>query len=176
MTCSIEELRGSPWHAVHVSLILLSSAVPALAKTPSHCSPSERIIYSCQIKDSAKVVSLCASKQLNSQSGYLQYRFGRPGRVELEFPKERQNSQEQFRYAHYFRFQVDRTELSFKNNGFEYVLYDYHDGEEKPSKSENGVRVQETSLLCGSGAINRLSKLEKVVPCDEASALAAHCQ
>src|SRR2546430_9257893 len=58
------------------------------------CAKDERIIFSCPVKRPAKIVSICASKNLTSEQGYLQYRFGLPGKVELEFPKDRTGTQE----------------------------------------------------------------------------------
>lgn len=152
-------------------LALTCISVSALAGAPSHCITLEQVIYSCKIKNSQKVVSLCASKDLSAKSGYLQYRFGHLGKVELEFPDERKNSQTQFRYAHYFRFQIDRTEVSFKNAGYEYALYSYYDGEEKPPKSEAGVRVNKTMLPCGGDVADNLLNLKDVVRCDEDNSL-----
>ena len=48
------------------------------------CASDERIIFSCPIRRPAKIVSLCASKNLTSERGYLQYRFGVPEKIELE--------------------------------------------------------------------------------------------
>jgi hypothetical protein len=53
----------------------------------SLCTKDERIIFSCPVKRPAKIVSVCASKDLTSDRGYLQYRFGLPGKIELEFPQ-----------------------------------------------------------------------------------------
>src|SRR5712691_7480717 len=73
----------------------------------SLCAKDEHIIFSCAVKRTAKlpakIVSLCASRDLDKERGYLQYRFGLPGKVELEFPKGRQGTQQQFRYSHYLR-------------------------------------------------------------------------
>src|SRR2546430_16398437 len=80
------------------------------------CAKDERIIFSCPVKRPAKIVSICASKNLTSEQGYLQYRFGLPGKVELEFPKDRTGTQTKFQYTHYFRAQFDLTEISFNVN------------------------------------------------------------
>lgn len=121
------------------------------------CAAGEQIIFSCQLRGSAKLVSLCGSKTLSRDEGHLQYRFGRPGRIELEFPKNRADSQKQFSYEHVFRFQFDRTEIGFENEGFLYTLFDYYDGEQKPARREAGVRVRaagenagEVTMRCGS--------------------------
>lgn len=143
----------------------------ALAETPSHCAPSEQILFHCRMRDSTKILSVCAARELSATSGYLQYRFGRPGKVELEFPQEKTKTQQQFRYSHYFRFQTDRTELSFRHNGFEYAVYSDYEAELKPARKETGVRVNTTELPCGGQVIDKLSKLAEVVPCDENTAL-----
>jgi len=159
------DMPGSTTPQFWILSLLLLPWGAAVAAPPSHCSPSEQVIYSCKLKNSAKIVSLCASKRLSDRAGYLQYRFGRPGRIELEFPTERLDSQKRFEYAHYFRFQYDLTELRFASGDHQYALYDYYNGEEQPAQSTTGVRVGEISLACdGPPGINRLSTLEKVVP------------
>ena len=50
----------------------------------SHCRAHERIIFSCSL--GKKTVSVCASDDLSATSGYLQYRFGQKGALELAFP------------------------------------------------------------------------------------------
>ena len=60
------------------------------------CAADERVIFSCVLRQTAKSVSVCASKDLTNEKGYLQYRFGMPGKIELEFPKDRANTQQQF--------------------------------------------------------------------------------
>src|SRR5213594_3849147 len=82
---------------------------PAGLQAGTLCATSERIIFSCPIRRPAKIVSLCASKDLTSERGYLQYRFGVPEKIELEFPKSRTGTQPQFQYTHYFRAQFDLT-------------------------------------------------------------------
>jgi hypothetical protein len=136
----------------------------------SLCARDERIIFSCPVRKPAKIVSLCASKDLASDKGYLQYRFGLPGKVELEFPKERTGTQQQFQYTHYFRAQVDLTEISFKNNGYEYQITDDYNGEEKPAQSTQGVMVtaagkpKEVSLACRTKPKADYADLQAVLP------------
>src|SRR5213592_2066971 len=83
------------------------------------CARDERVIFSCPIRRPAKIVSLCASKDLTSETGYLQYRFGLPGKVELEFPKDRTGTQQKFQYTHYFRAQFEMTSINFTIDGYE---------------------------------------------------------
>ena len=128
---------------------------PTAALQPNTlCDRNERVIFSCRVKRPAKIVSVCASKDLTSERGYLQYRFGLPGKIELEYPKDRTGTQTKFQYTHYFRAQVDLTEISFNVNGYEYQVTDDYNGEEKPAQTIQGVSVtapgkaKEVSFVC----------------------------
>ena len=133
------------------------------------CDRNERVIFSCPIKRPAKIVSICASKDLTSDHGYLQYRFGLPGKIELEFPKERTGTQTKFQYTHYFRAQVDLTEISFNVNGYEYQVTDDYNGEEKPAQTIQGVSVtasgkpKEVSFVCRTKPKADYSDLQAVL-------------
>jgi len=105
------------------------------------CTKDERVIFACALNRPSKVVSVCASKDLTRERGYLQYRFGVPTNVELEFPKERTGTQGKFDYSHYFRAQVDLTEINFKIEGVEYSVVDDYNGEEKPPQTSQGVTI-----------------------------------
>ncbi|PYS44386.1 MAG: hypothetical protein DMF71_03800 [Acidobacteria bacterium] len=118
-----------------------ASSQPATLQPNTLCGRDERVIFS-------------SSKDLTSERGYLQYRFGLPGKIELEFPKDRTGTQEKFHYTHYFRARVDLTEISFSINGYEYQVTDDYNGEEKPAQIIQGVSVtapgkpKEVSFVC----------------------------
>jgi hypothetical protein len=142
-----------------VSFFASHSKSVQAAKPPARtlCAADERVIFSCGLKHPAKIVSVCASKDLTNEKGYLQYRFGMPGKIELEFPKDRTNTQQQFEYSHYFRARVDMTEINFTVNGVSYSVFDDYNGEEKPEVSEQGVSInwpgtnkKEVRYLCAS--------------------------
>ena len=143
----------------------------------SLCAKSEHIIFSCVTKRSgipasrspAKIVSLCGSRDLDKQRGYLQYRYGLPGKVELEFPSARIGTQQMFQYTHYMRYQVDLTEINFEIDGYQYQIFDDYNGEEKPRISTEGVSVtapgkqKEVSFVCRSKAQADYSMLDEVL-------------
>jgi hypothetical protein len=127
-----------------------------VAPTVTLCDNMEKVVFSCQLK-SAKMISLCGSSKFTKTEGYLQYRFGLPGNVELEYPQQRTDSQKIFHYSHYFRAQVDLTEISFSANGYTYTVFSNYNGEEKPAISDQGVKVtqankKEVSYGCRSKA------------------------
>ena len=143
----------------------------------SLCARTEHIIFSCVTKRSgvsasrspAKTASLCASPDLDREQGYLQYRYGLPGKVELEFPSSRTGTQRMFQYSHYMRYQVDLTEINFEIDGYQYQIFDDYNGEEKPRISTEGVNVtapgkqKEVSFVCRTKAKADYSKLDEVL-------------
>jgi len=148
-----------------------------LLQPNSLCAKAERIIFSCLTKrsgvrstgGSSKIASLCGSRDLDKQRGYLQYRYGLPGKVELEFPSSRTGTQQMFRYNHYMRYQVDLTEINFEINGYQYQIFDDYNGEEKPPISTEGVTVtapgkpKEVSFVCRTKAKADYSTLDEVL-------------
>lgn len=129
------------------STIVRSSAAVGQVKSPralqpnTLCAKDERAIFACVLKRPAKIVSICGSKNLTRDAGYLQYRFGLPGKIELQFPKDRTGSQQKFEYTHYFRAQVDLTEINFSIDGVNYSVFDDYNGEEKPPQSLEGITI-----------------------------------
>jgi hypothetical protein len=152
----------------------LSSLPLAAANSPiTLCRSEEQVIFSCPMAGSGKVISLCASPTIDTKRGYLQYRFGKSGAVELQFPQARANTQLAFRYAHYFRARVDRTEITFDNHDYRYVIFDYFEGDVKPTIRQAGVRVSrhggnnhEQELKCTGTPLSKLGVLESVITRD----------
>lgn len=149
--------------------LLLLAVLPSPPQVVSLCGVDEVIIFNCATKPSGKIVSLCASKDLTKDRGYIHYRFGLASKIELEFPKDRQQTPQAFKYNHYFRAQFDQTEISFTSNGYEYSIFDDYNGEERPARSEQGVRVtppnngKEVTLTCRGRAKADYSNLGDVL-------------
>ncbi len=66
-----------PVPAAVIFTALAAVPTPARAKPPSLCRTPEPILFTCGV--GTKVVSICGQEQ-----GGAVYRFGRPGRVEIE--------------------------------------------------------------------------------------------
>ena len=147
-----------------------ASSAKSAPQSTSLCAKDERVIFSCPVRRPAKIVSLCASKDLTSARGYLQYRFGLPGKIELEYPKDRQGTQAKFQYTHYFRAQFDTTSINFTIDGYEYSVFDDYNGEEKPKISTQGVSVtapgkpKEVSFVCRTKPNADYNDLQAVLP------------
>lgn len=136
----------------------------------SLCAPDERIIFSCPTEEATKILSLCASKDLTSDSGYLQYRYGLPGE-KFEYPKDRKGTQEKFQYSVYPRSQLDpaRRRIHFNDGDEVKVVDDFYNA----ATRRQGVSVIEPDkpeefTYCTTQAIVDYSDLEYVLPVNEA--------
>ena len=141
----------------------------------SLCNANEDVIFNCEVAGRRKTVSLCSSKQLDRQRGYLQYRFGRPGAIELEYPRERQNTQAAFKYSRYTRPLVTLLTVRFETSGYTYELHDDDDSEGRPTRRDfyltvtpPGANQNSTDMRCHAPVTSHLIKLEDVVPNEEA--------
>lgn len=152
------------------SLAHASTGTDAL-KPVSLCAADERIVWSCEIAGAKrKIVSVCGSRRLDKQNGYLQYRFGVPGHVELEYPSARQNTQTGFTFSRYTRPRTTYLRLGFKLNEFEYEIYD----DSADEGASAGVRVtpdnddaRAVDYRCRKPVVHHLIELEEVVPNSE---------
>ena len=150
-------------------LVAVTAGSGAQTQPGSLCESTEKTVFSCTVGKAAKMVSLCSSKELTKDRGYLQYRFGLPGKIELEFPKQREESRSAFKYSHYFRAQFDQTEISFNSDGYEYAIFDDYNGEQKPAQRDQGIRItpptgKETTLSCRGKAKAQYGDLADVFP------------
>ncbi|MGH9906047.1 MAG: hypothetical protein ACRD8U_10770 [Pyrinomonadaceae bacterium] len=139
-------------------------------RATSLCRKDEQVLFACKTAAS-KIISLCGSKELEEKKGYLQYRFGKPGALELQFPEKLENTQSAFRYDNYFRAQVSRTHLRFDNGGYRYELFYYYEGDISPKIIQGGVTVEppgkdkeSIQIDCLGRVVSRLAGLESVVP------------
>ena len=141
-------------------------ASAAGSPTPGLCMPAETAYFVCRTSKE-RWISLCGTAQRA-----LQYRFGTLARTELRFPEDPAAGAASFAFAHYFRFQTDRTEIGFRNQGVDYALFDYTE----EGKRRAGIRVtttegKETELVCSGRITSRLGQLDGIVRCDPDNAL-----
>ena len=109
-------------------IFILTFLIPATFWA-QYLLPNEEVVYSFETKNGKKM-SLVKDKT----NQYIQYRFGTKNKVEMEFPAERtKESWKKCHYNSYWRgggiqnagMEIDN--LSFNNNGYEYLLFrTYH--------------------------------------------------
>lgn len=155
-------------------------AVSACASDPgpdrgaSLCAADEAVVFSCATDAGGKLASLCSSPGLDRDTGYLQYRFGAPGRIELAHPEELAGSASAFLYARYTRPRVTYLELRFAAGGSQHAIHQDFDAEQDPPVAEAYIEVGAASadagdaaatvLRCRGAAEGSLMALEDFVP------------
>ena len=106
------------------------------------CKTNEIDYFSC--KTQAKVVSLCASKNLSSTDGYMQFRYGRRGNIELRFPPEDRHPKGLFTNTH--ENYTDGTEfgLHFNVGELTYTVYNTitFPGPSRDPANRHGLRIE----------------------------------
>ena len=74
-----------PLHARAAAAVLLcAGAALAPAAAAAHCAGGEQTVFACAA--GAHMLAVCASPALDAATGWLQYRYGRAGAVELRLP------------------------------------------------------------------------------------------
>lgn len=104
-----------------IVLLTFGVASQANAATPSHCTPKERVIFSCSV--GKKIVSVCASSDLSTTTGILQYRFGIVGSPELIYPSTSLASRSVVRSGMLMFSGGGAAYLRFTNGIYAYVTY-----------------------------------------------------
>lgn len=83
---NIKKGNSSNW--VFMAGFLMVATVPLLAsgEEKTHCDSDEDIYFSCPLQN-GKIVSVCAKNNTDPTKGYVQYRYGKPEAIELEYPR-----------------------------------------------------------------------------------------
>jgi hypothetical protein len=152
--------------ALGALLALLPTCWHADATAGGLCAATETTFFACQTRQ-RKWISLCGSVPRT-----LQYRFGTVARTELSFPDDPAVGLTRFEFAHYFRYQTDRTEVSFHSGEVDYAVFDYTEHRKRSA----GVRVtpadgREREFACRGRIESALQKLNGVLRCDPDNAL-----
>lgn len=129
------------------------------------CYPHEEIYFSCAVDK--KIISICASGNISPENGYVKYRFGRPGKPELEFPKQSVPPMGKFSISDFYGGNINSVHLKFKSGEYTYVVYQSATSGVYITKNGRTVR----NLLCDRGHYRQISPrakrgIETVAPDD----------
>ena len=148
--------------ALVVAAPLFVAAAPA-----SLCAGGETAYFECAMA-SGKLLAVCGALPER-----LQYRFGRPGAVELAHPAAADEGPKTLLIARYHRYRTDRLALRFEREGVSYSVFDdQEDGRRRGGVEVKTVDARVRELVCTGQVASRLSELVGVVACDRDSALA----
>lgn len=148
-------------------LSLLSFAACATRPVPgSLCGAAQTTYFSCQTARQ-RTISLCGALP-----SALQYRYGRPGKIELVHPRDMAHGARQFAFAHYSRYQTDRVEISFRHGDADYTLFDYAENGRRSAGVQVATAAGKTAEIRCAGRIHgTLATMAGSLRCDADSAL-----
>ncbi len=113
-------------------LFLACLLSPLAAHSQTHCAKKELDYFSCKIRGSEKVVSVCGSTFRDGanadanivDSAWIQYRFGKPGHLELIYPERPQPLLGRFSAEFILANDSRLYALGFRRGGYRYELVD----------------------------------------------------
>ena len=158
----------------HIAFVASSVVTSAcFAGQATHCTTDEQIFFNFKVR-SGKLISVCGSKNLSPESGYVQYRFGPLGRPELQYPTTTLEWSDHFSLESHRPYQAESELLHFSIGEHEYSVYQVHGTDTIPPNAA-GVLVSGPSigargapsfsdLKCLPGRIERLGELAGSVP------------
>ncbi len=142
---------------VRVGLVLLSLLYFQSAHAMTLCNPAEEIIWSCSSKNN--IYSVCASKDLSINAGYMQYRAAKKGKTVFKYPEETKSHPSTL---FHFALLAKGAMLSFNNNEYKYELFEGLMGEPSIMVSKNGKTIQDIQCEAGSDTLT-LTPIQKIL-------------
>jgi len=107
---------------VLICILFCKVAVAAPPGEKFLCTKDEKVVFGCNLDK--KVLSLCASNSSSSSLPAFQYRFGMPGRLELQFPNVPSPAKNRFWFSSTMFSGGGSAHVRFVNADYEYVLFD----------------------------------------------------
>lgn len=105
--CAAASPRGA---AAVLVLGAAAALVPPAAR--AHCAADEQTLFACPA--GTRTLAVCAAPDLDAARGWLQYRYGRAGAVELRLPTERDGA---------WRARVRGGTLAYSGGGGAYLAF-----------------------------------------------------
>lgn len=159
-------MNGPSLMAVILAGLFASHIVVAAAGEQTLCHDNETAVFSCHIKESAKIASICVATATDSTDaqndvGYVQYRFGRRDKIELEFPTNKQASKQRF-------YVMSNNAIAFVSGSHLYTVGELH-YDAKRGSGFAGVEVESrdeqkhTFLECAGDDPPHVAELSAIV-------------
>ncbi|BAF71700.1 hypothetical protein [Sulfurovum sp. NBC37-1] len=119
-------------------ILLLILTVSVFAN--EHLEKGEKLLYSFKTQK-GKTVTIA----VGANDSYMVYRYGKEGKIEFEYPKNRKNSFGKFTFSSYFRGGgaqnegLDLNALSFTNKSYKYTIFDEYSAADE--SRDIGIRI-----------------------------------
>lgn len=132
-------------------LTLTVFTVTNVSMAATLCTEEEQPLFNCMVKQ--RIISVCASKPLTKEKGYVQYRFGTKSKMEFQFPNEPSPQGRHFQLSSTAYAGGGETHLRFINENFEYIIFertikgDVHEPGTRPTIFTDGIMVKKTGKI-----------------------------
>lgn len=159
-----------------ISLLLMSISLASVAADPTQreeytpswtdgranpnqipeslCNLTKEIIsYTCTLVN-GKIASVCASRDLAPGSdgpGYIAYRYGLPGKVELAYPEKLQPPSNLFFYSGMWSHYEAQVSLSFARKPYIYTVFNHSYFKTNKRVSRSGKWAHRTGVSVRAG-------------------------
>jgi len=140
-----------------LAAIAAASNVVYAETVATHCTSNELTLFSCTLKKH-KTVSVCASKDLSPNSGYMQYRFGKIGKIENTIPKSSKGlpnftlQASKDSHAEYNNLVISEGSFNYNITSFRQLTPKNKDGYPTPPSSDS-LSVEDTRKSMREGNI-----------------------
>lgn len=118
--------KRNSWLRAAVGLGLVVCGPVAFAA--GHCQAAETTYFSCRIKDTANIASLCGASPspktdaAGAGEGWMQYRFGPADRIEFSFPTDKKDSLAEFDGERLLRPRSSAATVTFRHQGVSFTV------------------------------------------------------
>lgn len=159
-------MQRTPGLIAAFAALLAFAPIAGSARAAGLCGAAQTTYFSCPTARH-RAIALCGAVPTA-----LQYRYGTPSRIELAFPANAADGASQLGYAHYARYQAERTEVTFSRVGVDYAVFDYTE----QGRRRAGVQVTTADgevheVACAGAIEGRLDTLGTNLRCDPDNAL-----
>lgn len=142
-------MTRKPLLAAAAAAALSAFALPAV-QAQSLCAPAEKSLFSCEI--GKKILSICASKELDETKGTLQYRYGTADKLDLAYPEKPEHPKKHFTGNRLYSSAEGSLilELAFKRGTTGYTVFTQDIKGKKSAGVTVSVNGKDTDLKCKS--------------------------
>lgn len=115
--------KNPNFYASTIALLIYISSWQVVAHESgiTFCKEDEDIYFSCSLSGS-KIVSVCASGNTDPGTGYIQYRHGTPGNIEMTYPEKAVPPKGYLFLVNASEGSVNKDIIKFKNDSYTYII------------------------------------------------------
>jgi hypothetical protein len=158
VTATTHATVASPTAAPAASTPAATEQTPA-GDGRSLCAAGESVVFSCTLVGDKKFASLCASKGVSDQAGYLYFAQGAAGRADYVYPADKSAPGGRFKRSHLgFGGGSGGFAYSFEDAGRKHIVY-----------SISGEGLEDQGVIVA--AATDLAKADSALACDKGSVI-----